>query len=553
MEAFSYFHQYAKLSRQNCLAISSIFPCLKLRCIRTFCTFSECEQTREVVEYLDNLKNYEKSGVPENAGTDTNDGFDLGRMRRLMDRLGNPQSKYKVVHIAGTKGKGSTSAFLSNILRAEGYSVGCYSSPHIRTIRERMSVGTHDKPVSTDKLCYTFHRIRKILDQAVAYERGFLTHFEVLTALAFTVFADQNVDIAVVEAGLGGARDATNIVSNTELAAAVITTIGMEHLAALGGSLESIALAKSGIIKHGCPVILGGPFVPHIEQIIRNRALEMSSPVISASESGKKSCINGFGIMNEKLRQSCDIIIQIEKRIPLSVELRDVNILMFGHHQLQNALTATCAALCLRDQGWKISDAAVCSALESTQLLGRSQFLTKEEIRELGLCGSMVLLDGAHTQESAKALVNTISTVCEDSELILIVAMASDKDHVGFARELLMGLSFKAIFLTEVNIAGGKSRNASALFLRDIWMKACSEIGVKLTDEDLMYDLTSLDAFIPSPSTSTKMILAAGSSVLSCLRAGHKILQAKTGTKPGIIVVTGSLHIVSSVLASIDS
>ncbi|KAL9240516.1 hypothetical protein vseg_014724 [Gypsophila vaccaria] len=515
--------------------------------------FSECAQTSEVVEYLDNLKNYEKSGVPENAGTDTDDGFDLGRMRRLMDRLGNPQSKYKIVHVAGTKGKGSTSAFLSNILRAEGYSVGCYTSPHMRTIRERMSVGIQDKPVSSAELCSTFHRIKNILDQAVAHERGFLTHFEVLTALAFTVFADQNVDIAVVEAGLGGARDATNIISNSELAAAVITTIGKEHLAALGGSLESIALAKSGIIKHGCPVILGGPFLPHIEQIIRARALGMCSPVISVSESGNKSCINGIDIVNEKLRQSCDIIVQKEKYMPLSIKLREVNMLMFGHHQLQNAVTATCAASCLRDQGWKLSDASIRSALESTQLLGRSQFLMKEEIKALGICGSMVLLDGAHTQESAKALVNTILSVYEDSALVLVVAMASDKDHIGFARELLTGLSFEAIFLTEVNIAGGKSRTISASFLRDIWLKACSERGVEFTKEDIMYDLTSLDVSVPSTGTSAKMILTAASPVLSCLRAGHKILQARTRKKPGIIVVTGSLHIVSSVLASIDS
>lgn len=117
-----------------------------------------------------------------------------------------------------------------------------------------MSLGRFGEPVSAKTLNSLFLQIKKTLDQAMEHENGCMTHFEVLTAMAFTLFAQENVDIAVIEAGLGGARDATNIISSSELAASVITTIGEEHLAALGGSLESIAMAKSGIIKHGCPV-----------------------------------------------------------------------------------------------------------------------------------------------------------------------------------------------------------------------------------------------------------------------------------------------------------
>ncbi|XP_021840202.1 dihydrofolate synthetase isoform X2 [Spinacia oleracea] len=525
MKVFTSFYRCAKLSWYTNLESNARIPSSFLGCVRTLCLDSTCSKTQEVVEYLDRLKNFEKSGVPENAGTETDDGFDLGRMKRLMDRLGNPQSKYKTVHVAGTKGKGSTAAYLSSILRAEGYRVGCYTSPHIRTIRERMSVGTQNEPVAADLLYSLFLRIRKSLDQAVAHESGLLSHFEVLTAIAFTLFAEKKVDIAVVEAGLGGARDATNIISSSELAAAVITTIGKEHLAALGGSLESIALAKSGIIKHGCPVILGGPFLPHIEQIIRDKALSMCSPVVSACDSGNRSVMNGFGIINGEPRQSCDIRLHIQKDIPLHIELCEVNLSMLGHHQLQNAVTATCAALCLHDQGWRIADGSIRSGLESTQMLGRSQILKKEEIEALGLSGSMALLDGAHTQESAKALANTISTVCQNSRLVLVVAMASDKDHCGFAKELLTGLHFEAVFFTEVDIAGDKSRSTSALFLKDIWIKTCIELD--------------------------KMILAVESSLTNCLRASNRTLKARTGDQSGVIVVTGSLHIVSSVLASI--
>ncbi|KAH9618710.1 hypothetical protein KSS87_020868, partial [Heliosperma pusillum] len=193
---------------------------------------------------------------------------------------------------------------------------------------------------------------------------------------------------------------------------------------------------------------------------------------------------------------------------------------MLGYHQLQNAVTATCAALCLR---WQISDGSILSGLENTQLLGRNQFLKKEELDALGLSGSMALLDG----------------VCQDSMLVLVVAMASDKDHVGFAWEFLTGLSFEAIFLTEVNIAGDKSRTTSALFLRDIWAEACSNLGVKFTPENSTYDLKLLDASVPCTGNSTTTILGASSSVIRCLKASHKVLQERKGKQPGTIVVTG--------------
>ncbi|MED6160268.1 hypothetical protein PIB30_050010 [Stylosanthes scabra] len=211
---------------------------------------------KNLLDYIDSLKNYEKSGVPTGAGTDSRDGFDLGRMRRLLERFGNPHFKFKAIHIAGTKGKGSTAAFISNILRAEGYSVGCYTSPHIRTIRERILLGRCGDPVSPKLLSNLFDRIKQALDQAIIEENGCISHFEVFTTMAFILFAEENVDIAVVEAGLGGARDATNVISSSGLATSVITTVGEEHLAALGGSLETIAVAKAGIIKQNRPVRL---------------------------------------------------------------------------------------------------------------------------------------------------------------------------------------------------------------------------------------------------------------------------------------------------------
>ncbi|KAG2700601.1 hypothetical protein I3843_06G006800 [Carya illinoinensis] len=523
---------------------------------RRFSTQSEDPELNDFMEYMDSLKNYEKLGVPRGSGTDSEDGFDLGRMRRLMERLGNPQSKFKAVHIAGTKGKGSTAAFLSNILRSEGYSVGCYSSPHIQTIRERISLGGFGAPVSAKTLNCLFLRFKKTLDQAMEQENGRISHFEVLTAMAFTLFAQEKVDFAVIEAGLGGARDATNVISSSGLAASVITSIGEEHLDALGGSLESIAIAKSGIIKHGCPLVLGGPFPPHIDRILHDKALSMSSPVVSASDGGNRSTIKGLSMLNGRPCQSCDLLIQIERDFKLFIELLDVKLCMLGNHQLKNAATATCAALCLRNLGWRISDGSIRVGLENTFLLGRSQFLTSRETEALGLHGATVLLDGAHTKESANALMNTIRMTFPEASLALVVAMASDKDHIGFAREFLSaGGRLRAVFLTEADIAGGRSRTTPASVLRDCWIQTSKELGVRIVhNRDAKSEEDFEDQFVSSASKSERgTILASESSLNVSLKTANQILRDRSGNGWSVIIVTGSLHIVSMVLAALNN
>ncbi|XP_044472721.1 dihydrofolate synthetase isoform X2 [Mangifera indica] len=516
---------------------------------RFFSTQYEEPELKDLMEYMDSLKNYEKSGVPKGAGTDSEDGFDLGRMSRLMDRLGNPLSKFKAVHIAGTKGKGSTAAFLSNILRAEGYSVGCYTSPHMMTIRERMSVGRSGHPVSAKSLNCLFQRIKHVLEKAVQIENHSLSHFEVLTAMAFTLFAQENVDIAVIEAGLGGVRDATNIISDSMLAVSIITTIGEEHMAALGGSLESIAVAKSGIIKHGRPLVLGGPFLPHIEHILRDKASSMCSLVVSATDGGIRATVKGLSF-NDKPCQSCDIIIQTERDFQLSLELFDVSLCMLGSHQLQNALTAACAALCLRNQGWKISDKSIRAGLEGTCLVGRSQFLTSKEVEALGMPGATILLDGAHTKDSAKALVDTIKMTFPEAKLAMVIAMATDKDHLAFAREFLSGVKLEAVFLTEADVAGGKTRITPASMLRDFWIQASQELGINIVHDGMAeYKELLEDGAIYSPKASEKRtLIVAEKSLAVCMKVANQILLRKSG---GILVITGSLHIVSAVISTL--
>lgn len=511
----------------------------------------------DFLDYMEKLKNYERLGVPRGAGTDTDDGFDLGRMRRLLQQLGNPHTQFKAVHIAGTKGKGSTAAFLSNILREEGYLIGCYTSPHLFTIRERISFGRNGDPVSAEVLKNVFNQVKEILDQSIKLENGALTHFEVFTALAFLLFSQAKVDIAIIEAGLGGARDATNVICNTELSAAVITSIGEEHLAALGGSLESIAMAKSGIIKHGCPVVIGGPFEPHIEHIIRDRAFLMKSPVISSSDPGIQCVLKCSGRENGNSFQTCDIFIRIQKDLQLSIDLPNVKLRMLGNHQLINAVTATCTALCLRSQGWAISDESARAGLEQTQLLGRSQFLTQTETSAIGLSGASILIDGAHTEASAKGLADVIQMMHPDGALALVVAMACDKDHLAFAKQLLSGPRPEIVLLTEVSIAGGKSRIASASTLKDVWIRAALDLGIDFVDLGMIdHGKTVEGHHNDSRGTSGRspavLVVRHIASVTDSIKVAARLLQSRVGNKPGsLVVATGSLHVVSSVLSDV--
>ncbi|KAF0911271.1 hypothetical protein E2562_008028 [Oryza meyeriana var. granulata] len=516
-------------------------------------------QLGEFSEYMERLRNYERSGVPRGAGTDSDDGFDLGRMRRLLRRLGDPHTHFPAVHIAGTKGKGSTAAFLSNIMREQGYNVGCYTSPHLLTIRERISVGESGGPVSATLLRDLFDHAKEVIDQSLESEDGALTHFEVFTALSYLLFSRENVDIAIIEAGLGGARDATNVIRSTELAASVITTIGKEHLAALGGSLQSIAVAKSGIIKQERPVIIGGPFSSDIEQILRDRAFLTQSPVISACHPSIRSITRCIGWDCGKPYQSCDIIIETSNDIPLFIELHDVKLQLLGDRQRQNAVTACCTALCLRELGWDISDSSIQAGLEKTQLPGRSQFLTKEETAILGLDGaSSVLVDGAHTEASAKALSDVIKTVKPRGPLALVVGMANDKEHFAFAEELLSGPRPDIVLLTEASIAGGRSRSMPASSLKEVWMAAAHSQDISYSD---IGTITGIEAPIiashpaaarPS-STDKPMLIGCSSAPFSCdlIGVASRLLQSQEDGDSGLICVTGSLHMVSSVLGQL--
>ncbi|XP_028553423.1 dihydrofolate synthetase [Dendrobium catenatum] len=521
-----------------------LLPFLSFSQHRLNSTLTEDPKLHDFLDYLEQLKNYERIGVPKDAGTDSDDGFDLDRMRRLLQRLGNPHSRFKVT--------------AANIIYAFSAISLIFCSPHLLTIRERISLGRSGGPVSVELLRNLFYHIKGSLDLSIEMEGGALTHFEVFTALAFALFSQQGIDVAVIEAGLGGARDATNVLCSTGLAASVITSIGEEHLSALGGSLESIAMAKSGIIKTGRPVVIGGPLQPHIEHIIRSKASSLNSPVLSACDAGIKSITRFFGREAETPYQCCEIHINIQEDIPLFLDLPDVKLRMLGKHQLQNAVTATCAALCLRNEGWRISDVSIQAGLEKTFLPGRGQYLTKKEAETLGLPGVSIVVDGAHTEASAKGLIEIIKMENPDGPLALVVSMASDKDHMAFAMQLLTGRTPNVVILTETSIAGSRFRTVSASDLKEVWFRAATNLGINVLDLGTINQWKT-DGFpnvfsgqMKTNHSQVLLIALPNALVGDSMQVADELLRYRTGQKTHLIAVTGSLHIVSSVLLAVS-
>ncbi|CAK9275710.1 unnamed protein product [Sphagnum jensenii] len=434
----------------------------------------------QLLQFLDSLKNYEREGVPQGAGTDSDAGFDLQRMHRLLLHLGNPLSCYSVVHVAGTKGKGSTVAFISNILRSAGLSVGTYTSPHLTSIRERITAGKTGDPISDEMLLELFSNLRANLDKAIAAEPGTLTHFEVLTALAFSHFAREKVDLAVVETGLGGARDATNVISAKGLAAAVIVGIGTEHLAALGGSLESIALAKSGIIKDGRPVVVGQQKDSTTKDIILKVAASKEAPVRAAFGSSAQCEVVEVCSGSDAPFQICNFFLDDTSEIESRWEMKNVRLSALGAHQQENALTAISTVLSLRHQGWDIPDSSIRAGLEATVIPGRFQILDQHKAQALGFSNARVILDGAHTEASANALACTLMEYFPTAKLALVVGMASDKDHFAFARSLLEEAPPHLVVTTRVSVAGSLERSTSGAELAQSWCQAAKSANMEV-------------------------------------------------------------------------
>jgi dihydrofolate synthase/folylpolyglutamate synthase len=330
--------------------------------------------------------------------------FDLRRMDYLLDRLGNPHLAAESVHIAGSKGKGSTAAMIAAGLLAEGCRTGLYTSPHLITLRERIAVD--GKPVLKSELADIAAGLRphvEACDRDCPY--GELTTFELLTAAAFVHFKQKHVDFQVLETGLGGRLDATNVVTPK---VCVITPIGLDHTDVLGNTIAEIAGEKAGIIKAGSTVV-SSPQAEDAATVIRETCARMGATLIGVGSDitweRKASDVSGQALT---VTGRCEVY---ETAVPL-----------LGRHQLQNAATAVGA---LEVLGARKS--AIEAGLCGTHWPGRLQVLRRRPL---------LVVDGAHTPDSARALSDALREYFHFDNLVLIIGASADKDTGGVAAEL---------------------------------------------------------------------------------------------------------------------
>lgn len=326
----------------------------------------------------------------------------LERMRELMHLLGDPQDELKFIHVAGTNGKGSVCSLLSQIFTAAGYRTGLYTSPHLLRVNERMRIGGTDitDEALVDSAEAVQNACRKMQDAP--------TEFEIITAMAFWYFAREKCDIVVLETGLGGRLDATNVIKTPE--AAVIMNIGLEHTEILGDTLPAIAGEKAGIIKeHGLAVTypVNGEVDAVYEKVCAEKGAEwhaVSFDTLAAKSVSLDGQCFDYG------------------------EYKDLHVRLLGAHQLRNAAMAVETVRALRTKGWNVDDAALRRGLADTRWEARFELLSRDP---------RFVIDGAHNPQCVQALAEALQSTFPGEKIVFLTGMLADKDYMQMTRTLL--------------------------------------------------------------------------------------------------------------------
>lgn len=308
----------------------------------------------------------------------------LDNMHRLLALLGNPHHSFAAIHVAGTNGKGSTCTFLQAILRCAGYRTGLYTSPFLQRYNERMRVD--GVPIADDTLAALMARVAQAV-QALRAEGVRPTEFEIGTSLAFLYFYQARVDVAVVEVGLGGRLDPTNVLSPV---ACAIAAIGLDHTRVLGDTIEAIALEKAGIAKPGIPLILSAQNPASVRSVVQAHCARMNTPFSMAGPA---------------------------EGLPLGLP---------GGHQAYNAGLAVAMAALLREAGWHIADAAIADGLRRARWPGRLEWFEGTP---------PILMDGAHNGQGAQALATYLRALPR-ARVVLLCGVLQDKDYAAIVAPL---------------------------------------------------------------------------------------------------------------------
>lgn len=332
--------------------------------------------------------------------------FDLQRIRDLLDLLGSPQRAYPSIHLTGTNGKTSTARMIDGLLRAHGLHTGRYTSPHLETVRERISLD--GEPVSEEQFVATYTEIKPLAELIDDRSAEPLTYFDMTTALAFATFADAPVDIAVVEVGLGGAEDATNVI---EAGVCVITPIGLDHQEWLGDALEDIAWAKAGIIHAGATVISAAQDDDAARPLLE-RCAEVGATI--AREGAE------FGV----LRRAIAVGGQVLSLQGLGGVYEEVFLPLHGAHQAQNAAVALAAVEAFLGAG-------TTKQLDADVVREGFADITSPGRLERVRSAPAILLDGAHNPHGMAATVHALEEEFAFRHLVAVVAVLADKDAEG--------------------------------------------------------------------------------------------------------------------------
>ena len=320
----------------------------------------------------------------------------LERTQELLERLGSPEKELRFVHIAGTNGKGSTAAMLAAVLQSAGYRTGLYISPFLQVFNERMSV--NGAMISGEELGKITEQVRHVAE--AMEDRP--TEFELMTAIAFLYFRQQRCDIVVLEVGMGGRLDSTNVIGPPE--AAVICNIGLDHVKELGGTVEQIAFEKAGIIKPGCEAVLYQPEKDSVAQVVRAACRERNAGLHEADFSQLRLLENSIEGQRFSYR-----------------DWEDLCLCLLGAHQLKNAAVALETVSVLRGRGWKISDEAVRQGLSEARWPGRFEVLRAD--------GPIFLADGGHNRQCAEAVAVALKEYFPGKNIYFIMGVLADKDY----------------------------------------------------------------------------------------------------------------------------
>ena len=336
--------------------------------------------------------------------------LDLERITEILERLGRPQDRLKVIHVAGTNGKGSTSSMINHMLVLNGYKTALYTSPHLIKYNERYVIDNSD--ISDEDFAKYVTLIREKAEQMEAEGCGHPTVFEQLTAVAFKYFADNNVDYAVIEVGLGGRFDATNVIKKPVLS--VITSISFDHTEFLGNTLESIAFEKGGIIKEGRPTVLYRQD-KKVYDTISKLCEERHSKLYYCEEES----IN-------VLKQDLDgTVFDIKNRF---FECKGVKLPLVGDYQINNCKTALLAAYALKENGVKLDDEKILAGIAASGWDGRMEVCVKNPT---------VIIDGAHNPDGINMLVESVKKYFASKRIVLLMGVLGDKDYENMAAEIV--------------------------------------------------------------------------------------------------------------------